>query len=137
VTADFDHGVIDEFRANEGRVGGVLARTPSLLLHHIGVRSGIERVTPLAYSPQGDGRYLIAASNGGARAHPAWYHNLTANPMVAIEVGTETVMVRAEEPEGAAREALWSTLVAASPSLREYQAKAVRPIPVFTLTRTD
>jgi deazaflavin-dependent oxidoreductase (nitroreductase family) len=137
VTADFNHEVIDEFRANEGRVGGFLAGTPILLLHHVGARSGIERVTPLAYSPQRDGRYLIVASNGGSPTHPGWYHNLKANPLVEIAVGTETFMVRSEEPEGVAREALWSKLVAASPSLREYQAMAARPIPVFTLTRAD
>jgi deazaflavin-dependent oxidoreductase (nitroreductase family) len=137
VTADFNLRVIEEFRANAGRVGGVLAGTPILLLHHVGARSGIERVTPLAYGPQGDGRYLIVASNGGSSTHPAWYHNLKAAPTVEIEIGTETFMVRAEEPEGADREALWSKLVAASASLREYRARASRPIPVFTLTRTD
>ena len=94
---DFNHRIIEEFRANGGRVGGPLAGTPLLLLHHIGAKSGIERVTPLAYRPHGDGRYVIVASNGGSPTHPGWYHNLKANPVVEVEVGTETFMVRAEE----------------------------------------
>jgi deazaflavin-dependent oxidoreductase (nitroreductase family) len=130
-----DAAVIEEFRANRGRVGGPLAGTPILLLHDVGARSGIERVTPLAYTPHGDGRYLITASSGGSPAHPRWYHNLKAHPTVEIEVGAETVTVRAEELDGAARDALWPRLVAASPSLRDYEAKAGRTIPLFRLTR--
>jgi deazaflavin-dependent oxidoreductase (nitroreductase family) len=132
---DFNQRIIEEFRANDGRVGGPLAGTPMLLLHHIGARSGIERVTPLAYDPLGDGRYVIVASNGGSPTHPGWYHNLKANPMVEVEVGTETFTARAQELEGAARAPLWSKLVAAYPTLRGYQAKTARQIPMFMLTR--
>jgi len=134
---DFNSSIIDEFRANEGRVGGPLAGTPILLLHHIGAKSGIERVTPLACSPQGDGHYVIVASNGGSPTHPGWYYNLKAHPTVEVEVGTERFMVRAEELEGTARDALWSKLVAASPSLTKYQAKTARQIPMLMLTRSD
>jgi deazaflavin-dependent oxidoreductase (nitroreductase family) len=130
-----DAAVIEEFRAHGGRVGGALAGTPILLLHHLGARSGIERVTPLAYTRHGDGRYLITASSGGSPAHPGWYHNLKAHPAVEIEVGAETFTVRAEELDGAARDALWPELLAASPSLREYQARAGRRIPLLRLTR--
>jgi hypothetical protein len=70
-TNDFNNGIIQEFRANEGRVGGPLAGTPMILLHHIGAKSGIERVTPLACTPHGDGRYVIVASNGGSPTHPS------------------------------------------------------------------
>ncbi|HUN78686.1 MAG TPA: nitroreductase/quinone reductase family protein, partial [Solirubrobacteraceae bacterium] len=73
--ADFNAKVIDEFRANEGRVGGMFASMPILLLHHTGARSGTERVNPVAYH-EDDGRYVIIASKGGAPSHPAWYHNL-------------------------------------------------------------
>jgi deazaflavin-dependent oxidoreductase (nitroreductase family) len=130
-----DAAVIEEFRANGGRVGGSLASTPILLLHHGGAKSGIERVTPLAYTPQGDGRYLIVASNGGSPAHPGWHHNLKAYPTIEIEVGTATLTVRAEELDGAARDALWPELVAASSSLADYQSKARRRIPLVMLTR--
>ena len=133
---DFNHRIIGEFRASGGRVGGQLAGTPMLLLHHIGARSGIERVTPLAYRPHGDGRYVIVASNGGSPTHPAWYHNLKANPVVEVEVGTETFTAYADELEAAAHHPLWSELVAESASLREYQTKTARRIPMLMLTRS-
>jgi deazaflavin-dependent oxidoreductase (nitroreductase family) len=136
-SSDFNSRIIEEFRASEGRVGGPLAGTPILLLHHIGAKSGIERVTPLACSPQGDRHYVIVASNAGSPTHPGWYYNLKAHPTVEVEVGTETFMVRAEELEGAARDALWSKLVAASPSLTKYQAKTARQIPMLMLTSAD
>lgn len=134
---DFNRRIIDEFRANEGRIGGALAGTPMLLLHHIGARSGIERVTPLAYRPDGDGHYVIVASNAGSATHPAWYHNLKAHPTAEVEVGTEVFVARAQELEGARRDALWAKLVAASSSLAEYQAEAARRIPMLMLTRAD
>jgi len=131
----FDNTIIDEFRANEGRVSGSLAGTPIILIHHIGARSGIERVTPLAFSPQPDGRYVIVASNGGSPTHPAWYHNVKANPRITVEVGNETFTVLAEELHGATRAALWPKLVAATPSLGEFATKAKRQIPLLVLSR--
>ena len=132
---DFNQRIIEEFRANGGRVGGPLAGTPILLLHHIGARSGIARVTPLAYRPRGAGRYVIVASDGGSPTHPGWYHNLKANPVVEVEVGPETFTACAEELDAAAHYPLWSELVAASPSLRSYQANTARRIPMLMLTR--
>jgi hypothetical protein len=76
--SDYNAKIIHEFRANEGHVGGPWAGTPMLLIHHIGARSGTERVTPLAYYPRPGGRFVIVASNGGSPAHPGWYHNLKA-----------------------------------------------------------
>jgi deazaflavin-dependent oxidoreductase (nitroreductase family) len=134
---DFNSRVIAEFRANAGRVDGPLTRTPMILIHHIGAKSGIERVTPLACSPQGDRRYAIVASNGGSPTHPGWYYNLKANPTIKVEFGAETFMVLAEGLEGPARDALWRELVAASPSLDAFQARAARQIPLFMLTRAD
>jgi deazaflavin-dependent oxidoreductase (nitroreductase family) len=129
-----DAEVIEEFRANGGRVGGALAGTPILLLHHVGARTGRERVTPLVFTPHDDG-YVITASSAGSPAHPGWYHNLRANPRAEIEVGSERFAVIAKEVEGAARDALWPGLLAASPSLREYDAATARRIPVFALVR--
>ena len=77
---DFNTKIIEEFRANEGRVGGPWAGTMLILIHHIGAKSGIERVSPLGCSTQGDGRFAIVASNGGSPTHPDWYYNLKANP---------------------------------------------------------
>src|SRR5437764_3065642 len=121
--SDFTEKVIAEFRANRGRVGGDLADTPIILIHHIGAKTRTERITPLAYSPQPDGRLVIAASNGGSPTHPAWYHNLKAQPTIDVELGTETFTALAEQVTGAAHAALWSKLVAASPALGEFQAK--------------
>jgi len=92
-------------------------------------------VTPLAYSSQADGRLVIAASNGGSPAHPAWYHNVKAHPMIDVELGTETFTALAEEVTGAAHAELWPELVAASPGLGNFQANTARRIPLFTLTR--
>ena len=80
----FNTTMIEEFRANEGRVGGSWAGTTLILIHHIGARSGTERVTPLGCSLQGDGRFAIVASNGGSPTHPDWYYNLTAEYQAGI-----------------------------------------------------
>ena len=134
--SDFNTEMIEEFRANEGRVGGPWAGTTLILIHHIGARSGTERVTPLGYSRRGDGRFAIVASNGGSPTHPDWYYNLKANPRIKVEVGTETLTVLAEELDGTARAGLWPKLIAEYPSIGEYQARATRQIPVFMLTRS-
>jgi deazaflavin-dependent oxidoreductase (nitroreductase family) len=135
--SDFNASIIAEFRANQGWVGGTLAGTPMILIHHIGARSGIERVTPLACNPQADGRLAIVASNGGSPAHPDWYHNLRAHPRITVEVGTQTFPVLAQELDDTARAELWPKLVAQSPAVGEHQAKTTRQIPVFMLTRQD
>lgn len=132
---EFTENVIAEFRANRGRVGGDLADTPIILIHHIGAKTRTERVTPLAYTSQPDGRLVIASSNGGSPKHPAWYYNLKAQPVIVVELGTETFTALAEEVTGPAHAALWSQLVAASLALGEFQAKTARRIPLFTLAR--
>lgn len=131
---EFDAGVVAEFRANRGRVGGALAGTPIVLLHHVGARSGTERITPLAYLSRDDGRFVIVASNGGSPTHPAWYHNLLAHPRATIEVGTRVVSVVAEEAEGTVRDALWPWVVSRSPGVAGFQARTARRIPVLVLT---
>ena len=135
--SDYNTKIIEEFRANQGRVGGPWAGTPVILIHHIGARSGIERVTPLACSPQGHGRFAIAASNGGSPTHPHWYHNLKANPKITAEAGAQTFTALAEELDNTARAGLWPQLIAEAPSLGGFQATTTRQIPVFMLTRLD
>ncbi|MGW4331011.1 nitroreductase family deazaflavin-dependent oxidoreductase [Nocardia sp. NPDC004573] len=132
---DFDRRTVEAFRANHGRVGGMLAGTPLILIHHIGAKSGIERVTPLACYAQTDGSFAIVASNGGSPTHPMWYHNLRANPAITVEVGTEKFPARAEELVGTARAELWSKLLAASADLAEYQGRTERVIPLLILRR--
>jgi deazaflavin-dependent oxidoreductase (nitroreductase family) len=132
--SDWNAKVIEEFRANEGRVGGQFDGMPMILIHHIGAKSGIERVNPLAYVADGD-RLVIIASKGGAPTNPDWYHNVKAHPRLTVEVGTETFAVDAVELTGDEREAVWATVVARMPGFADYQRKATRLIPLLALTR--
>jgi deazaflavin-dependent oxidoreductase (nitroreductase family) len=133
--SDWNQQIIDEFRANSGRVGGMFEGAPMILIHHVGAKSGTERVTPLVHFPEEDGRTVIVASAGGAPNHPAWFHNLKANPKLDVEVGTETYPVVAEEITGAERDDLWKQIVAKSPGFGEYQRNTDRVIPLLRLTR--
>jgi deazaflavin-dependent oxidoreductase (nitroreductase family) len=134
--ADFNAQVIEDFRANEGRAGGMFEGMPIVLLHHTGAKSGTARVNPLAYLRDGD-RYVVFASKGGAPTNPDWYHNLKANPAVAIEVGTETLPVIASEATGEERERLYSTQAELVPQFAEYAQKTDRVIPVIVLTPAE
>jgi deazaflavin-dependent oxidoreductase (nitroreductase family) len=133
---DFNAKIIDEFHANNGRVGGMFEATPLLLLHHTGARSGKRRINPLAYNRDSD-RYVIFASKGGAPTNPGWYHNLKAHPEVLIEVGTQTINVVADEATGEERERLFRAQAERSPQFAEYQTKTDRLIPVIILTPTQ
>jgi len=135
--SDYNTKIIKEFRANQGRVGGPWGGTTLILIHHIGARSGIERVTPLACSLQGEGRIAIWAANGGSPTHPNWYHNLKAHPEITAEVGAQTFTVRAQELDDTARTELWPKLIAQYPGLGETQTKTTRQIPLFMLIRQD
>lgn len=133
--ADWNERIIEEFRANEGRVGGSFKGATLLLLHTTGRRTGHSRVTPLVYLPDGE-RYVVCATNGGSPTHPDWYHNLVANPDVEIEVGTETIPVRATEiQDDGERESLYARQVERRPGFAEYPAKAKRRIPIMALER--
>ncbi|MHB8243057.1 MAG: nitroreductase family deazaflavin-dependent oxidoreductase [Solirubrobacteraceae bacterium] len=131
--ADFNAQIIEEFHANEGRVGGMFEGMPLLLLHHTGAKSGKSRINPLVYQSDG-GRYVIFASKAGAPTNPDWYHNLKAHPSVQIEVGTETIDVLAEEVGGEERDRLFRTQVERAPQFAEYEQKTDRVIPVMVLT---
>ena len=130
---DFNAQIIEEFRASQGRVGGMFQNTPLLLLQHTGARSGQARINPVAYSRDGD-RYVIYASKAGAPTHPAWYHNLKAHPEARIEVGEDALDVVATEAEDEERERLFNAQVERSPQFGEYQRKTERVIPVMILT---
>ncbi len=129
---DFNAQIIDEFRANGGKVGGPFAGAPMLLLHSTGAKSGAERVNPLAYQ-QLDGAYAIFASKAGADTNPDWFHNVRANPDVTIEVGTETKRARARVVEGDERTTIWERQKDLFPPFAEYEAKTDREIPVIVL----
>ena len=129
---DFNAQIIEEFHANQGRVGGPFEGATLLLLHHVGAKSGKDRINPLVYNRDAD-RYVVFASKAGAPTNPDWYHNLKANPNVAIEVGTETINVVAEEATGEERDRLFQAQVERSPQFAEYQSKTDRLIPVIVL----
>jgi deazaflavin-dependent oxidoreductase (nitroreductase family) len=133
--ADFNAQIIDEFRANNGRVGGMFENSPLLLLHHTGAKSGQNRVNPLAYLGD-DGRYVIFASKGGAPTNPDWYYNLKAHPDVTIEVGTETIGVTVSDAAGEKHDRLFRAQAERVPQFAEYENKAGRVIPVMILTPT-
>jgi len=125
--------VIAEFRASDGKVGGYFAGQTLLLLHHKGVKTGTERVNPLAYQQVGDA-YAIFASAAGRPQDPQWYRNLVANPDTTAEVGTETVRVHARVAGPEERAAIYAKQAAAWPGFAEYEVKAApRQIPVVLL----
>ncbi|MEO8477391.1 MAG: nitroreductase family deazaflavin-dependent oxidoreductase [Actinomycetota bacterium] len=126
--------VIEEFRANHGKVGGAFEGKPLLLLTTTGARSGAARVNPLMYRAEGD-RLAIFASKGGAPSHPDWFHNVKANPKVTLEVGDETFEAVATEVTGQERDDIYTRQSADYPQFAEYQADNPRLIPVVVLER--
>ncbi|MGK5681705.1 nitroreductase family deazaflavin-dependent oxidoreductase [Actinoplanes sp. URMC 104] len=133
----FNQQIIDEFRANGGRVGGPFAGSDLILLTTRGARSGKLHTTPLGFLPDGPGRILVIASAGGGPADPDWFHNLRATPRVTVETGTETYEAVAAPLTGAARDAAFARAAAGNPGWSDYQARTRRTIPVVALTRLD
>jgi len=131
---DRNKAIIDEFRANGGKVGGPFAGRTLLLLHTIGAKSGQKRINPVACITDGD-RLVIIASKGGAPTNPDWFYNIVANPLVTVEVGTEQFQARAAVSAEPERTRLYNQMVAMMPGFAEYQSKTTRVIPVITLTR--
>lgn len=134
--SDHNTSIIDEFRANGGKVGGPFQGANMLILHSTGAKSGQDRVHPLVYQDAGND-VVIFASAGGAPRNPSWYHNLLANPAATIEIGTETVPVRARVTEGAERDRLWTRQKELAPGFADYEARTSRQIPVIVLESTD
>lgn len=129
---DWNTRLIEEFRANGGKVGGQFAGAPLLLLHTTGARSGEERVNPVMYQDLG-GPVAVFASKGGAPTNPAWYHNVMANPEVTAEIGTETRRFRARVATGDEREQIWARQKQDFPGFADYEANTTRQIPVVVL----
>jgi deazaflavin-dependent oxidoreductase (nitroreductase family) len=133
---EFNKQVVAEFRENGGKVGGMFEGAPMILVHHVGARSGTARVAPLVYLATDD-RLFVFASKGGADEHPAWYHNLVANPKTKVELGTDTFDVVAKVITGPERDEIYARQVAAAPQFGEYQEKTRRVIPVVELQRVS
>ncbi len=133
---DFNKAIVEEFRANGGKVGGPFEGGTLLLLHTTGAKSGKPRLSPLAYLTV-DGRMLIVGSYAGAPKDPAWVHNLRAHPRAHIEVGTEGYDVDVRELPADERDATYPKIVELAPVFADYQAKTDRAIPLFELTRRE
>ena len=132
--SDWNTPVIEEFRANGGKVGGDMEGWPIVLVHHTGAKSGAKRVAPLVYQQLDDGAIAIFASKAGAPAHPHWYGNLVANPDTTIEVGDGTREVRARVATGDERKRIWEEQKRRLPQFGGYEEKAEgREIPVVIL----
>ena len=135
--SDFNQAIIDEFRANGGKVGGYFAGANMLLLHTIGAKSGLPRTNPLVYTTDGD-RMVIIASKGGADSNPDWYYNLLANPTITVELGDQQFRARAtavtQEPE---RSRLYAKMVEHRSGFADYEQKTSRKIPAIVLERVE
>lgn len=131
--SDWNQQIIEQFRANGGTVDRFGDKL--VLLHHIGARSGVERLTPVMAIREDADTWLIAASKAGAPDNPAWFHNLLAHPDVDIETPEGVVPVRATRLEGEERDAAWARFTTASPGFKAYEEKTERVIPVLALRR--
>jgi deazaflavin-dependent oxidoreductase (nitroreductase family) len=130
---DWNQSIIEEFRANGGKVGGPFAGNTLLLLHTTGAKTGEPRINPLATIKDGD-RYVVIASKGGAPTNPDWYYNVIANPVITIEAGIEEFQARAAVAEEPERTRLFEKMAAAMPGFTEYQRNTTRILPVIVLT---
>jgi deazaflavin-dependent oxidoreductase (nitroreductase family) len=132
---EMNRTVIAEFRETGGKAGGMFEGKPLVLVHHVGAKSGTERIAPLVPLLD-EGSTFIFASKGGADTNPDWYHNLVANPRTVVELGTETFPVTARVLTGAERDEIYAKQVAVEPQFGEYQRSTKRLIPVLELRRT-
>ncbi|MCY1144421.1 nitroreductase family deazaflavin-dependent oxidoreductase [Actinoplanes sp. Pm04-4] len=132
----FNQQIIDEFRANKGRVGGPFAGSTLILLTTRGARSGRPHTTPLGPLPDGD-RLLVIASAAGAPHHPDWFHNIRTNPQVTVETGAETYEATAIPLTGEDRDKAFARAAADDPGWSDYQSKTTRTIPVVALVRVS
>ena len=126
-------GHVLAYRATGGLVGHrVPGAPPMLLLDHVGAKSGKHRTTPLAYLGDGEDLVLVA-SKGGSPRHPAWFHNLRANPDTTAQVGSGRRAVRARVATAEERARLWPRVVQMYPGYRHYQRRTEREIPLVIL----
>jgi deazaflavin-dependent oxidoreductase (nitroreductase family) len=131
-----NRAIISEFRANSGLVGGQFEGTPLLLLTTVGARSGEPRTSPMTYLADGE-RWIVFAANGGRPVHPAWYHNLGADPHATVEVGDRRVAVTAAVLDGPERERYWAAQVERAPYFANFAQGTTREIPVIALAASS
>ena len=131
---DFNEKIIDEFRANGGRVGGPFEGALLLLLHTTGAKTGRTRVKPLVYRRDGD-RLVVFGTKGGSPTHPEWFYNVRANPRVTVEVGSDRFEADARVALPDERDRIWRLQTQDVPVFADYQKKTDRTIPVVILER--
>ncbi len=134
--SDWNQKIINEFRENDGVVGGRFKNHPLLILHSTGAKTGKERVNPVAAFEEGEKLFIIA-SKGGAPSHPDWYYNIVANPIVEVEYGTDRFKAEATVAEEPERTELYAKAVSEFPGFGEYEKKTDRQIPVITLSEVE
>ena len=132
--AEYNRNLVEEFRANNGKVGGHFEGAPLLLLTTRGAKSGLERVSPVMYMRRGEA-YAVFGTFAGAPVNPAWFHNLLANPEATIEVGGETIDVMSRVAQGDEREEIWTAQKIVAPGMADYETKTDRVMPVVILER--
>ena len=130
---EWNQKIIEEFRANDGKVGGRFEGKTLLLLHTMGAKSGQEYVNPVAYVRDGE-KYVVIASKGGASTNPDWFYNILAHPCLTVEVGTQTFPVEAQVTEDPERTILYNKMVEMMPGFDDYRRNTTRKIPVIKLT---
>jgi deazaflavin-dependent oxidoreductase (nitroreductase family) len=135
VVSEHNRDFVDEFRARGGEVEGS-DRQPFLLLHTTGAKSGTRYVNPVAYQAVGDA-FAVFGSRGGSSVNPGWYHNLVAHPDTVVEVGAETIPVRARVAEGDERNRIWEEQKRRNPTFAAFEEKTTRSIPVVVLERAS
>lgn len=133
---DWNKTIIEEFRANDGKVGGQFEKMNLLLINTIGAKSGKRRINPVAYINDGD-RYVITASKAGADSNPDWFHNLVAHPEIEVEVGDQRFKVNASITNEPERTELYGKMASKYPGFSEYVVKTHRVIPVVVLTKDN
>ncbi len=132
--SDFNAQIIEEFRANDGKLGGQFEGAPVLLLHTTGAKSGKQRINPMMYQDLGDDAVAVFASKAGAPTNPDWYYNLVANAQVAAEIGALTRNFTAHTATANERERIWTKQKHDYPGFADYESKTTREIPVVVLT---
>jgi deazaflavin-dependent oxidoreductase (nitroreductase family) len=132
MASDFNIGIIEEFRANKGKVGGQFEGMRLVLVNTIGSKSGEIRMIPLAYLPHDD-RVYLAGTGGRDEKDPAWVVNLRANPEATYEIGGDPIEARATSLTGEERSAAWAHIISLIPGFEDERKKRTRDIPVFAL----
>ncbi len=129
---DWNRRTVEEFRANQGTVGGMWEGRPLLLLTTTGAKTGQRRTNPVMYLRDGEHLYVFA-SKAGAPSHPDWYHNLLAHADVTVEIGDQTYQAVARPVTGEEHDRIYAKWAEMYPQFREYQEKTTRTIPVIEL----